>query len=57
MFVNGELDAFVVENTDGLCPPFMMFIKLLGCLEAVDGEDDNDMDELVEGFRLTFLQN
>jgi hypothetical protein len=52
-FVDG--DAVVVEKTDDLCPPFMMVIKLLGCFIVVDGEDDNDRAELVDGFRITFL--
>ena len=44
-----------VENTDDLCPPLMMVIKLFGCLVAVDGEEDKDKDEFVDGFRTTFL--
>ena len=50
--VDGEVD---VEKTDDLWPPLMMVIKLFGCLVAVDGEDDSDRDELVDGFRTTFL--
>jgi hypothetical protein len=53
-FVDG--DVVEVEKTDDLCPPLMMVIKLLGCFVVVDGEDDNDNDELVaDGFRMSFL--
>ena len=53
------VDAVVaeVEKTDDLCPPLMMVIKLFGCFVAVDGEDVNDNDELVDdGFLVTFLE-
>ena len=50
--VDGDVE---VEKTDDLWPPLMMVIKLFGCLVVVDGEDDSDRDELVDGFRTTFL--
>ena len=64
-FVNSQPPSFFidfdlvpgeeVENTDDLCPPFMMVIKLLGCFVAVDGEEDTDSDKFVDGFRTIFL--
>ena len=50
--VDGDVE---VEKTDDLWPPLMMVIKLFGCFVVVDGEDDNDKDELVDGFLKSFL--
>ena len=54
-FIEGDVfDADV--KTDDLGPPLIIVIRLFGCLEVVDGEDDTDKEDIeVDGLRNTFL--
>ena len=54
-FIEGDVfDADV--KTEDLGPPLIIVIRLFGCLEVVDGEDDTDKEDIeVDGLRNTFL--